>query len=331
MLTYGQRRNGVMGFVRGITRRLQTWWLSMTDEQQSIVRMRGAAMAGCALMVSVGLPTVSASYSSHQADAEHRATALRFAEAATAREAMDPAKSSSLIDHPWMVAVEYALERSPEDVLTRYSQRYRDAAAISRVASFEPRHMDRAEQTEAAHKCLAEAIYYEARSESKVGQLAVAEVVMNRVSDHRYPDTVCEVVFQGSERTTGCQFSFTCDGSMGDKPYGDAWKDAETIAMHVLLELNDPITGEATHYHTDYVDPVWNASLIKTEVYGAHIFYRFPRGAEWAMVRERQERAVQATMIKARAAKTERAIVPADDAKPKTTTVIKSAEAAPAP
>ena len=328
MLTYGQRRNGVMGAVRGFARRLRTWWLSMTDEQQTVVRMRGVALAGCAVMVSVGLPAISSSYTEHRLDAEHRATALRFAEADSPRDALDPANLPSLIDHPWMVAVEYALDRSPEDALTRYGQRYRDAAAVSQVASFEPRHLDKAEETKAAHKCLSEAIYYEARSETKIGQLAVAEVIMNRVSDHRYPDSICEVVFQGSERRTGCQFSFTCDGSMSEKPYGESWKDAQTIAMHVLLELNEPITGGATHYHTDYVNPVWNSGLIKTEVYGAHIFYPFPRGAEWSLVRDRQERRVRATMIKASA---DRAIVPAAEAAPKTTSVIKSAEAAPAP
>jgi len=332
MLTYGQARSGVMGKLRGFAQRIEDWWLSMTDEDQNLVRLRGAAVAGCAIMVSVGLPTVAANYNDQRVEAAERATAMRFATAVQVRDAIDPAERSALIDHPWMVAVEYALERSPDDALSRYGAQYRDAAAIARVASFEPRHVESAERTESEHECLSEAIYFEARSENAWGQLAVAEVVMNRVRDHRYPDNVCDVVFQGSERTTGCQFSFTCDGSMRHTPTGDAWREAQTIAMHVLLELNDQITGEATHYHTDYVDPVWNASLIKTKVYGTHIFYRFPRGAEWAMVRERQERKVRAELVKASApAKPKRTIVPADEAKPKTTRVIGTTSAAPAP
>jgi len=332
MLTYGQARSGVMGRLRGFARRIQDWWLSMTDEEQNLVRLRGAAVAGCAIMVSVGLPVVSANYGEQRVEAAERETAMRFASAIDVRDAIDPLDRSELLDHPWLVSVEYALERSPEDALSRYGAQYRDAAAIARVASFDPRHVEKAERTESDFECLSEAIYYEARSENEWGQLAVAEVVMNRVRDHRYPDNVCDVVFQGSERTTGCQFSFTCDGSMRHKPTGDAWREAQTIAMHVLLELNEQITGEATHYHTDYVDPVWNASLIKTKVYGTHIFYRFPRGAEWAMVRERQERAVQAELVKASApAQPKRAIVPASEATSRDVKVIRTSSASPAP
>ena len=105
--------------------------------------------------------------------------------------------------------------------------------------------------------CLSEAVYYEARSEDTIGQMAVAEVVMNRVRDPRFPKTICDVVYQGQYRDTGCQFTFTCDGSLRHKPSGDAWDRAKDVALHVMLGLNTPVTNKATHYHTDYVNPYW--------------------------------------------------------------------------
>ena len=116
------------------------------------------------------------------------------------------------------------------------------------------------------------------------GQLGVAEVSSNRVKGHRSPDTACGVVFQGATRTTGCQFTFTCDGALQVKPKGENWERAKRIAAHTLMNLNEERTGGATHYHATYVDPIWNSGLIQTNKVGLHIFYRFPRGAEWASV-----------------------------------------------
>ena len=124
--------------------------------------------------------------------------------------------------------------------------------------------------------CLAQAIYYEARSESRVGQLAVADVVLNRVSSPVYPDTICEVVYQGSERRTGCQFSFTCDGSMKARLNERKWRDSEMLAGAVLAGIRKPVSRNATHYHADYVSPPWADTLTPTAVIGTHKFYRFP-------------------------------------------------------
>lgn len=124
--------------------------------------------------------------------------------------------------------------------------------------------------------CLAQAIYYEARSESRVGQLAVADVVLNRVASPVYPDTICEVVFQGSKRRTGCQFSFTCDGSMKARLNERKWRDSEMLAGAVLAGIRKPVSRYATHYHADYVSPPWADTLTPTAVIGAHKFYRFP-------------------------------------------------------
>jgi spore germination cell wall hydrolase CwlJ-like protein len=130
------------------------------------------------------------------------------------------------------------------------------------------------------HGCLAQAIYFEARGETQRGQQAVAEVVMNRVRSPHYPDTICGVVYQGSERVTGCQFTFTCDGSLGHRPRGRAWDRAQRMATAVMLGYTRPITQRSTHYHTMAVNPVWSAGLVETMKVDSHIFYRFPNASE---------------------------------------------------
>ena len=126
--------------------------------------------------------------------------------------------------------------------------------------------------------CLAAAAYYEA-GDDPAGQRAVVQVVLNRVRHPAYPNTICGVVFEGSERTTGCQFTFTCDGSMGRNPSPGAWLRARVTAHHALAGRVDSSVGSATHYHADYVLPFWSGRLRKIAVVGAHIFYRFPGAA----------------------------------------------------
>lgn len=130
-----------------------------------------------------------------------------------------------------------------------------------------------------AQECLATAIYYEAASESDAGQRAVAQVVLNRVAHGAWPDTVCGVVYQGSARRTGCQFSFTCDGSMARRPSRGGWERASRIARAALAgSVYEPV-GLSTHYHTLAVHPYWAPSLSRTTVIGAHVFYRWPGAA----------------------------------------------------
>lgn len=136
------------------------------------------------------------------------------------------------------------------------------------------------------HNCLSQAIYYEARGETQRGQVAVAEVVMNRVRSSAYPNTICEVVYQGHTRATGCQFTFTCDGSLNQRPRGRAWERAQRTATAMLQGFHRPITQNATHYHTHEVNPVWNSGLVETTNIGSHVFYRFPNRAEAATYRE---------------------------------------------
>jgi hypothetical protein len=124
--------------------------------------------------------------------------------------------------------------------------------------------------------CLTQAVYYEARSESDNGQRAVAQVVLNRMRHPAYPNSVCGVVYQGSQRATGCQFSFTCDGSMSGaiEPY--AWERAGRIAAAALRgDVYRPV-GLATNYHTTSISPYWAPSLVPQITLGAHIFYRRP-------------------------------------------------------
>lgn len=128
--------------------------------------------------------------------------------------------------------------------------------------------------------CLSEAVYYEARSETSAGQKAVAEVVLNRVKSKHFPNTVCGVVYEGAERTTGCQFSFACDGSTSKLPYGKYWEKSKQTAEHMMVGASAPMTRRATHYHTTDVAPKWAPYLRQTRQYDTHVFYRFmPRKA----------------------------------------------------
>lgn len=129
-----------------------------------------------------------------------------------------------------------------------------------------------------AQDCLAQAVWYEAASESEAGQRAVAQVVLNRVAHPSWPASVCGVVYQGAERSTGCQFTFTCDGSLARRPAGASWARAQRIAAAALAgEVYAPV-GHATHYHTLWVDPYWARTLDHVGTIGAHRFYR-NRGA----------------------------------------------------
>ncbi len=136
---------------------------------------------------------------------------------------------------------------------------------------------DRAAQGRAL-ECLTSAISYEAGNESADGQKAVAQVVLNRLRHPAFPATVCDVVYQGSTRATGCQFTFTCDGSLARRPSADGWARARKIAWAALTGAVFAPAGHATHYHANYVVPYWASSLAKNAVVGAHIFYRWAGG-----------------------------------------------------
>ncbi|WP_292027584.1 cell wall hydrolase [Brevundimonas sp. UBA2416] len=123
--------------------------------------------------------------------------------------------------------------------------------------------------------CLTQAAYYEARGEGRDGMRAVTQVVLNRVRHAAFPNSVCGVVFQGAGRRTGCQFSFTCDGSLARAPDPTLWERARSVAKRALGGYVLKSVGTATHYHADYVAPYWAPTLYKINTIGRHIFYRW--------------------------------------------------------
>ncbi|MFJ6023281.1 cell wall hydrolase [Brevundimonas sp. NPDC092305] len=132
-----------------------------------------------------------------------------------------------------------------------------------------------AEDRRRALRCLTQAVYYEAALEPTAGQEAVAQVILNRVRDPNYANSVCGVVYEGAERITGCQFSFTCDGALSMAPPQWAWDRARLVAERALTGYVATRVGTATHYHADYVHPWWAPTLGKLTQIGAHIFYRW--------------------------------------------------------
>ncbi len=127
--------------------------------------------------------------------------------------------------------------------------------------------------------CMATAIYFEARGESYRGQVAVGQVVMNRVAHKLYPSTICGVVFQNQSKRNACQFSFACDGIPEKVNDQKSWKQAQQIANDVVSG-KEYLTevGYATHYHATYVRPHWAPRMTKLTKIGLHVFYQFKRG-----------------------------------------------------
>jgi spore germination cell wall hydrolase CwlJ-like protein len=132
-------------------------------------------------------------------------------------------------------------------------------------------HGGLAARTQAA-ECLATAALYEAGDDRR-GQKAVMQVILNRVRTAGFPGTICGVVYQGYRRAAGCQFSFTCDGSVGRRPVHLGWGSARQAARHALAGYVFPDVGRATHYHADWMVPYWRDSLTKVAQVGPHLFY----------------------------------------------------------
>ena len=126
-----------------------------------------------------------------------------------------------------------------------------------------------------AADCLTQAVYYEARSEPLDGQRAVAQVVLNRVRDRAFPHSVCGVVYQHPAHKAGCQFTFTCDGSMNGTREPRAWDRARAVAIAALSGSVYAPVGPAVFYHTQAVSPWWAPSLSRIGAIGSHIFYRW--------------------------------------------------------
>ena len=144
----------------------------------------------------------------------------------------------------------------------RRPRKVEKAIKLKRSASAKPKDKDTQKAIAqrrvqlAEENCLARAVYFEARSESELGQLAVAKVILNRVKDPEYPKTICGVVYQGSGRRNSCQFSFACDGLPDDVKSAAAWANAKRIAQKAIAgDAKVAAVGTATNYHADYVKP----------------------------------------------------------------------------
>ena len=161
-------------------------------------------------------------------------------------------------------------------------KQYIAAAMLFFVASPAPAQNFELEKLFPQVQCMALNIYYEARGSNLADQAAVADVVMNRVQDTRYPNTICEVVKQGKKNADGsmrrnmCQFSWYCDGKHDRPQDQDRWVEAQGIAWNMVEEIKfRGITEGSTHYHATYVEPRWAKTLQLVGRIGAHIFYRW--------------------------------------------------------
>jgi spore germination cell wall hydrolase CwlJ-like protein len=182
---------------------------------------------------------------------------------------LNPAPLASLHPEPPQRPTDLAVAPAP----TRQSVQPKTAGA-GRFASL----IDKASEMREM-RCLAEAVYFEARSESEEGQAAVAQVVLNRVLHENYPDTICGVVYQNRHRFLACQFTFACEGRSLRITEPEAWRTAVQIATDVVggkIYLSD--VGASTHYHADYVRPRWARALKRMDTIGRHTFYRLRPG-----------------------------------------------------
>ena len=125
-------------------------------------------------------------------------------------------------------------------------------------------------------RCLTEALYFEARGENRVGQVSVADVILNRVDSPSYPDSVCTVVHQGENELKGCQFSSFCDGKVERVSDLKAFEELGKVAWAMIEGRPRVLIDRATHYHAISVSPRWAKQLVRTARIGNHIFYRKP-------------------------------------------------------
>jgi spore germination cell wall hydrolase CwlJ-like protein len=156
-----------------------------------------------------------------------------------------------------------------------------DASIAVKADPSRPRYADlvNPDNLSKEQRCLAEAVYFEARSEPEEGQAAVAQVVLNRVRSGLYPSSICGVVYQNRHRHLACQFTFACEGKALRITEKESWEDAKRIASAVLQgKTYLAEVGASTHYHANYVRPYWSRKLKKMDVIGRHIFYKLRPG-----------------------------------------------------
>ncbi|QTC90196.1 cell wall hydrolase [Brevundimonas goettingensis] len=236
---------------------------------------------GCAYM---GGTVAKATTLRAQAERLEGATSAGFTEEALAAAAGGLDESALTIARrhdPYTVAGGAQRDRQAELMTARLEQLRGEPAdkALRRVSlttdAARPFRMGNALDASRDLECLTQAAYYEARGEGRDGMQAVAQVVLNRVRHPAFPKSVCGVVFQGAGLRSGCQFSFTCDGSMRGRVNSIAWNRARDVASKALSGAVFSQVGTATHFHTTGVSPGWRNALIQVSQVGHHLFYRF--------------------------------------------------------
>lgn len=246
-----------------------------------------AALIGSGVGLALGAGYMAggmAEAASDHARAERIAEAAsgRFSETVLQRNAagMDPGVMRVARNHDPLAAT---AERDRQETVLAQGLERKQNDSLALRADLTSLGAKPASRMEASREldCLTQAVYFEARGESAQGQAAVAQVVLNRVKHPAFPKTVCGVVFQGSNRRTGCQFSFACDGSMRGRREASAWNRARKVAARALSGRLLGDVGSATHFHTTAVSPAWGPQMRRVAQVGMHVFYRFnPRGAK---------------------------------------------------
>lgn len=231
-----------------------------------------------ALAAAVAVPAMAAPGEWRALDllqpAEARAEVMPFE---TPGESFPGSAFFYLEDLPQLAATDPALTDGPPPPIETGAQSDAGPLAASRAGPAARAFLGSGSGIDKARalQCMTLALYYEAANEPTDGQRAVAQVILNRVAHPSYPNSVCGVVFQGSERKTGCQFSFTCDGSLSRKPAQAKWDRARGVAAAALAGYVYQPIGLATHYHATYVLPYWASSLTNVGTIGLHTFYKW--------------------------------------------------------
>lgn len=237
---------------------------------------------GCAYL---GGTVAKATTTRIQAERIAGATAVGFTEEALSAAAGGLNASALAIARrhdPYTVAGSAQRDRQSE-LLTARLESLRGAAGPSQTLhhvsntgpAARPFRMAGALEESRDLECLTQAVYYEARGEGRDGMAAVAQVVLNRARHGAFPSSVCGVVYQGASRSTGCQFSFTCNGAMRGRVNSAAWRRARDVASAALSGQVFARVGNATHFHTTAVSPRWRNTLVPVGQVGSHLFYRF--------------------------------------------------------
>lgn len=265
-------RNGDEVIIVGSVENLfKTGFFSGPNRAQKVNRAR---LTPDGITVSGGFDAIRAQI----ADARKPKRAIGDLEDTTAAEpvqvaSIDPSASSALMAIDQIVPMPDVMPAVPSGTLA-YARETTPATAFDLLVDKKGRAV-----SEKDLWCMATAIYFEARSESYRGQIAVGQVVMNRLSHPIYPKTICNVVFQNQNMRNACQFSFACDGIPERVTEPKAWAQAEEIAKGVINgTLYETDVGASTHYHATYVYPHWAPKLKKNVKIGHHIFYQFKRG-----------------------------------------------------